>query len=723
MLCVNPQRAIRILAALFLLAGGFAGATPGQAVVIADPPVVSAQLTLSEMSPELLQSGGQLKLVGKLTNETGAELTALQFRVRAVGARLGTRGEVARWLDGLDIREGSPVGNAQRIPQAVPAAGVANFSLTVSAASLGLPGPDFGTYPIAVEALARVGAEGTTRVGWLRTTIAAQRIKAYVPQEIAWLIPITGLPGTAVDPASSPADLVARLAHEVGPGSRLRAMLDIAGIPGVSWAVDPQLILALQTALSATASPDPNSTPSPTPSATRPPTVPPPAETTAQPRSTPAPTQQLADRAQVQSFLNELRKKSAGHDVIALPYADPDVQLLATAGSIGLLASHHAAGEAIVENALGVSALTNISWPPGGSAAPDLIQGLAQTKYQAVILDGRSRPLAAALDFTPDLRTTDLPNGFIGLLTDFELSQLATSALRGNTWSQNRFLAETTAITTERPGLTRRFLMALPRDAQLDPDGTEALIRSSAQVPWLRLVGVKALTRASLDRSDTASLARDTISLADNAPPISHVENVISLRNRLSALGQVVQRPVVTADLQRQTLHLLSGNWQGRSDAWQKEYRRQQEQVMNFTNRVSVIPTNITFLRKSGELRLTISNDLDQPVKGIRLRVVSQDRELIVSKSESASINLEAGTRATVRVPVTALASSEVKLQAEIISPQGTAISSPKSVRVRVRPTDSWAINAGGSVAVIVLAIGLFRASRNQRNRRRNRSE
>ncbi|MGL5828612.1 MAG: DUF6049 family protein, partial [Angustibacter sp.] len=330
----------------------------------------------------------------------------------------------------------------------------------------------------------------------------------------------------------------------------------------------------------------------------------------------------------------------------------------------------------------------------------------------------RTRPLAAALDFTADARTTDLPDGMSGVLSDPELAQLSTSATRGDGAALGRFLAETAAMTTERPGLSRRLVIALPRTAQFDPAATAAVIRAGGQVPWIKLSGISGVTNAQPGRSNTAELNRNYQPLGQSRPPISNIRNVAELRSQLGALGQILERPGgTTAILQRRTLELTSEGWRGRQPMWRQEYGRQRDRVIALTEEVAVLPANITFLRKSGEMRITVVNDSDQKVSGVRLRVVSADRRLVVEAPESRSLTLGAGTRVSVRVPVTALASGEVDLSAELIAPSGSRIGMAKSVRMRVRPTDSLAISIAGVIATVVLGVGLFRTMRRQRTR------
>jgi hypothetical protein len=80
-------------------------------------------------------------------------------------------------------------------------------------------------------------------------------------------------------------------------------------------------------------------------------------------------------------------------------------------------------------------------------------------------------------------------------------------------------------------------------------------------------------------------------------------------------------------------------------------------------------------------------------------------------------LTLEAGQRTGVRVPVRALASGLVTLQARLITPSGAQIGVPQQVQVRLRPTDSWLLTAGGVVVGLAVLFGLVRSLRRPRRR------
>jgi hypothetical protein len=110
-------------------------------------------------------------------------------------------------------------------------------------------------------------------------------------------------------------------------------------------------------------------------------------------------------------------------------------------------------------------------------------------------------------------------------------------------------------------------------------------------------------------------------------------------------------------------------------------------------------------------------NGLDRPVRGVRLEVTAPSPKLQVVRPRSSALTLQAGQRTGVRVPVRALASGLVTLQARLITPSGAQIGASQAVQVRLQPTDSWLLTAVGVGVGLVVLVGLVRSLRRPRRR------
>jgi hypothetical protein len=377
-----------------------------------------------------------LTVTGSITNTSATPLELVSARLRLAHSGLGTRTEVATWAQSTDDRPGTVVGPTLDVqPRTLPAAGRTAFTLSVPAAQLGLGDRPFGAYGVAIEVRAQRPL-GRQQVGLLRTTVQWQPgTKQYAAQQLAWLVPMTGVPSGAGGRAATPAELAAA----VGPGSRLRRVLDAASAPDVGWAVDPALLQALDEVVTPRTTPAPAGTPAPTPSP------------------------DAVASSVVGTFLTDLRIAARGRVVIELPYADPDLAAVTAAGRADLLQTARAAGAGIISQVLGVAPTTQVAWPAQGWANDEAVRAFAAAGVRDVILDARARRLEDPLPYTPDARVM-LSGGMTAWLADPVLSELAGAARRADPARVRRLLAETAAATSERPGLTRRLLVAAPRD-------------------------------------------------------------------------------------------------------------------------------------------------------------------------------------------------------------------------------------------------------------------
>jgi len=688
--------------ALLLLFSALGGVSPATASALAQTATgeMSARIDLTTIGPTLVDPTSTLTLTGTITNTGTAPLELASARLRLVRASLSTRAQVAAWSDGSDERTGVVVGPTLDVePRSIPVAASVPFTLVAPAAQLGLAGQPFGAYALAVEVRAQ-GELGRRQVALTRTTMQWQPgRKEYAAQQIAWLVPITGLPIGPAGANPTSAQVAEQVAVAVGPGSRLRRVLEAASAPGVAWAVDPNLLQAVQ---EVAAAPTPDETdPNPTPTGT------------AGPGN--------AARAVAAGFLVDLRAAAAGREVIELPYADPDLSAVTAGGRADLVRAAQAAGAGIIAQVLGITPVTGVGWPADGWASEATLGQLASIGIRDVVLDARSRRLVDPLPYTTDARA-DLAGAVTGWLADPTLSMLTVGTKSRDVLRVQRLLAETAAATSERPGLARRLLVTAPRDLDPDPAAFGDLVTASASVPWLRVVPVTSLRTPppGSDSGNTADLPRNA-----TAPPFSvdqaqlstrHVAAVRRLRGALATLGEVVDPPSSVTDvLQRSSLALLSSSWRGRPDQLAARRATVAKQVAVLTNKVHVLPSSVNFLASSGRLQITVANDLTQAVSGLRVRVTSTNPRLRVRTREVATPALAAKTRTQVQVPVQAIASGAVLLNAQLISASGRPLGSSVPVSVRVQPTDTWALWVLGAVAALVFAVGLVRTLRRPR--------
>ncbi|HKG52514.1 MAG TPA: DUF6049 family protein [Actinomycetales bacterium] len=658
-----------------------------------------AAATVSVLPPfPLLAVPGTPVRVRAGVRDTGvAVLRDVSVRLRVVPERLSTRDQLSRWLTGEDAREGQAVGTPVPLHGPLTPGAGASVDVEVPGAALGLAGRPFGAYGLVVEVRANVDGV-VRRVALTRTALPWQERKEYRPQQLAWLVPFTGLPGASSPDEPGPGQVAAA----VGPGSRLRHLLDAASAPGVSWAVDPALLTTLERVAGGVVT-----------SAAGP--------STATSGSTSAPSAAVEQsRAVVRGYLADLRAAAAGREVLELSYADPDVRALARARAGDLARAARTAAPGVVQRVLGVPARSDVGWPADGYAGNPELPTWGAAGATTLVLDPRSRPLVDVPGYTVDARVA-LPRSMTALMLDPSLSGLLGSVRSTDASATAAFLAHTAVATSELAGTVRRLLVAAPRNVDPDPAAFRALVASAAAVPWLEPARVSGLMEP-LPRSSTADLPRRSVAAPDG-PALRGVGQrdvavVRALRRQLAAVNEVLDVPATsTVQAQRTTLELLSVAWRGHHDALVARQRALADSVGSRAAGVRVLPSTINFLANDGRLQVTVANGLNQRVQGVRLEVTVPSPKLQVVQPRSAPLTLEAGQRTGVRVPVRALASGLVTLQARLITPSGAQIGVPQELQVRLRPTDSWLVMAFGGVVGLALVFGLVRSLRRPRRR------
>jgi hypothetical protein len=700
----------------------------------------AAEIVLAGISPTVVTPTDEVQVTGTIRNVGDQPISYLTARLHVLRDRLGTRDELDDWMGG-DRGEGPVAGRTIDLfpsddPTLAPGDSVP-FTLTLNQVELGLTGFAFGSFGLAVEARGQLDGP-RTEVGLLRTAVVwapagLQGEQPYMPQQLAVLVPFTGVPnGDGPEPMT-----LQQVAASVAPGSRLRHLLEAASAPGVGWAIDPALLRTLTDAVGSRPSVEtspPTTSPttatstgsltptgdstSPAPGSTGSPTTTPLAGTATTSSSPTSTDPDDVARARISDFLSDMRMAAHGRTVVELPYADPDVQAVTDAGEPRLLHAANATGAGTVQEVLGVPAATDVAWPAEGWADDDALAALSGDGTTTVVLDSRARPLTDPLGYTPDART-QLPHGLVGWLSDRALSSLLAGARAGDVPQLHALLAETASFTTERPGLSRRMLAVLPRDADPDPVAFRGLLDAVTATPWVAPVAPGDL-RHALERGDTSSLERRSARLPEGvqkAQVSGHdVAAAQALRSDLSALGEVLESPTrVTGDLQRDTLGLVSSSWRGHPSRLAARRARVTDQVHDLVAQLHVLPTRANFLATNASLPFTVANDLDENVAGLRLKVTAPNPRLEVRQEVSDPIEVASGTRVRVEVPVRAIAAGRVSLTAQLLTPSGRELGEPVSVQVRTQPPGTWAMWVIGAVVGLVLLVGIVRAVRRPR--------
>jgi hypothetical protein len=664
-------------------------------------------------------------------NDTPDPLTDVSLRLWVRRARSSDREALDAWVTG----QTSPGNLVQTVPlpDALPAGAERAVELTVPAADLNLPAnrDAWGPRGVAVEAVDGAGSPFTVTRSFL---IWMGSPGGFLPTKVSVLVPLTDGP-PQVATGRLPAD---RIREQTGDGGRLRSVLAAASVPGVTWALDPAL---LEEAPSPDGATQAGSQPSATASGT-----PTPGDQGG--GAEPAGPREQAGK-ELARWRQDLAAAAQGHEVVTLPYGDPDVNALAHAGEQGLYELAEQQGRDTVHQLLRLPGRTDIAWPASGSLDSSALQMLVSAGRSSVVLSGGTHPPAARLGITVTGRSTiEVGSRTVsGLLVDTPLSETlaslgtdafattpaggsATTSKQSGPPSQEatgtagvvqRLLAETAAITLERPFDPRHVLVAAPRGWAPDAEAAVAAVRALTSAPWTQATPLGELVQTAPPNVERTPLRYPAAHRRAELPPAGlHAVRAALARERVTATVLADPQPMVAA-AERSAVAATATGWRGRMDEWRKEVGRFTRRAEADANALKVLEgSDLTVVSSQVQLPVTVENKLPQEAQvQVALRATTQ--RLVVPGSPLVSVPAESQRRLT--VPVRAGANGNTDVVVQLLTPGGEPIGDAVTMTVRVRA--DWETRGTlvvGAVVGLVLVIGVVRGIRDGRRRRELRS-
>ncbi|WP_199831112.1 DUF6049 family protein [Streptomyces sp. NBRC 110028] len=709
------------VAVALLLPGGPATAAPA---AFADAPATPARAShpypltveLRSLSPTVVRHDGDLRISGTVKNTSGHRVTGAHIGVR-IGAAgsADTRGALADHAarTTLTRADGAEVAaHTARLARLGAHAG-RRFELTVPVSGLGLDGA--GAYPLTVTATAADGRVlGLTR-GYLPAYpdgTGLERLRTTVLWPLTDVPHMEALTRRTGDGSVLPVFRDDALTAAFGPGGRLRRLVELGEDEPVTWAVDPDLIVQAQ-------------------AMTRGYRV---ARTPGS--SDPQEAGPGGGGKAAAGWLAALRKAVRGRDVIALPYADPDLASLARAGDpalAALLRRASATGTAVVNRALGVRARAGVAWPAGGMLDAGTAGYARRLGLDTMLASGEGPdPYGAALvaGGATDDGAVALDDGGTALTYDATLASLlfrshpagGAAGAPARLALRQRLLAETLTAVRELPYAARDLVLVPPRRM---PVGVgRALLSALAagqEAGWLEPSrfgdGLRAPEAGELrDGGRPAGLR------ATELPP-ERLAAVARDRRRLRALAMVLSDAQATVASVRAALaRSVSTGWRGDAAG----ARAYQEGVARYLTAsiasVRLVPkSRVVVTGGSATIPVTVANGLQQDLTGVELRVFSSRPERARAVDRAVDVTASRAVSRTVRVRVSAHANGPVRLTAQLYTrADGRPWGAPMAFTAEVRSVPSGAVAfVAGGVGLMVLAATLRLRSARRRGARR----
>ena len=362
---------------------------------------------------------------------------------------------------------------------------------------------------------------------------------------------------------------------------------------------------------------------------------------------------------------------------------------------------------------------TGVAWPRESTVVAADLDAFAASGLTTTILSSGDTSVAG-LPTTPSASATVGDDAV--LVSDSELSALLSAAAIAETdadWqaATGELTAALAVLAGERanrrPIEGRAVLATLARDQALHGGRLGATLDAVAQLDWV--------TGASLTGAmATAPVEATLVDHPEPAERVAQLRRLTDAETAFSAFANVVADPETLTRERRPMLLALA------SHAWTTDSADLTPAVDAFVAQSDAVigsvqvsdSSTVNFLQDDGDLPVTVSNGLDQPVT-VHLRVRPATGILDVL-DDSVELEIEAHAQERAAIPVQAVANGVVSVEISLTTSGGAAVGAPKTVQVNVQAgweTALTAILAG--LVVLVFAIGILRTIRRRRRRRR----
>jgi hypothetical protein len=603
------------------------------------PPV---SITLGSIKPAgFLRAGSTLRVRGRLVNESESAYQHVWVRLRFSSRPMTTRGELDAYASnkGADPAQSGP---QEQATTALPVGGQQVWSLSLPVRQMGLR--TFGVYPISIEAYTANGVV----LGHQRTLVTYYPTGTYAQKtKISWVWPVIDQPHRTNDSQF----IEDRLERQLGNGGRISNLVSAAARTRtpVSWLIDPGLVDDATKMADTTGY-----------------------DIAADKRNVHRP-QNIA----ALGWLTALHNAVGNRQVIATPYADPDVMALAKnrMGADVKLATQEGQNTMVAAKLPATSA---VSMPPDGMADQATLAALARSGARTVLLSSAVLPDAQTQTFTPDPvvnKTAAGTNLKLVAYDDTLRKVLAadTTSASGSILTQQRFFAETAMITGEAPQKGRTIVVTPPRRWNPGAAFARNLLNFTAKAPWLQPVSLDVAT-AQKPAGRTFQPQKDPSGLGKN-----YLKQVRDLSARVRRFTSIFQPPV--SDYTLGIARAESSAWNGQSRRGKALREALDDQLGHASSKIQILNDTITMAGKSGRTAITISNGLQRGTIEVRLHVHSDAIRLHVDPVDRTLV-LGPGHKAQVILNMKASANGIAYVSMELWAPDGQPVGGTHMLRV-----------------------------------------
>ncbi|MFC9057503.1 DUF6049 family protein [Streptomyces sp. NPDC057074] len=685
-----------LLAGLVQLPAAGAAHADGKPPARADADSGPVAVAVDSLTPSAPTDGDTVTVSGTVTNNGKQAVTDAHVGLR-VGPEVDTRSSVDSIAKESDDLQGSiapEIENkyTEKFSKLVP--GVAeHFNISVPADDLNLG--ENGVYEFAVSLSGQTSAQPWEQIlGIQRTFLPWQPGGADTKTKTTALWPLISTTHMAAETGpneeQTPVLLNDDLAKEISPGGRLNQMLTLGKDLDVTWVVDPDLLASVDAMTGSYRVRDGENTVAGT-------------------------HQDVAKQ-----WLADLQDAVADKEVVALPFADPDLASLAhngtdVTGSLSQLKSATDVIEDTVGTILHVKPSTEFAWPVDGAVDRSIVKVATSAGADKVIARSDSLQEGNGLSYTPSA-ARPVGGGTTAVVADARLSTAFEGDLTkasSSTLAVQRFLAQSLGLGLQT-GKQRSVVIA----PQRMPSGSQAramaeALRALQGSTWSESQKLGAAAAAKPDPDATTEVPGTSSypsELRKNELPRSAFEEIARTQGTLDNFQVVLSNPSrVVTPFGRALNREMSVSWRGRATEAESFRDGVKRYLDGLTGRVRLIDKSETKLSgRSATIPVTVQNNLVQDVGPLVLRLTSTNPtrlEIDGDRYEEQPISVSGGHSQSVKFPTSANANGRATVIAQLYTMDGRKYGEPVTFDVKVTEiTATVMLVIGGGVLLLVLA-------------------
>ncbi|WFB08458.1 DUF6049 family protein [Streptomyces sp. LX-29] len=659
----------------------------------------TVDVDITGLTPTTPSENDTLTITGTVTNNGRSTVSGASVALR-VGPPMNSRTAIedAAERKGYDSsRDGLEIGGKYARKVGKLRAGVSrDFTLSVPVKELRLNQP--GAYLIGVALSGESGSEPWPHVlGIERTFLPWQPSGAPKKTRLTYLWPLIStshlMARTEADEQQTPIFRDDTLRADLAPGGRLQQMVALGKDLPVTWVIDPDLLASAHAMTEDYLIEKEDGS-----------------------------TEEGEGQADARQWLGELQKAVQGHQVVALPFADPDLASLAhrgtkVSGALSHLQSATRLSATTVESILGVKPRTDFAWPVDGAIDRSIVGVATSAGAHNIIARGDSLRETGDLLYTPTA-ARQIGGGNTAIVADARLSTVFSGDMtraENATPAVQRFLAQSQMLTMQAPDKQRSIVVApqrMPTTSQAQ--AMAAALGGLQGGRWTQPSTLGDAAKAKPDPGATRKVPGDRAyrtALRRHELPTGAFEEIQKTQvalNRFKVILTAKER--VVTPFGTAIMREMSTSW--RADATgATDYRRSiNAYLKELSGKVRLIPkTKVTLSGRSATIPVTVQNGLAQDVKGLTLSLKSS-QPIRLQVSDAQTIDIERGHSQSLKFGTTAKANGRVFVTAQLITADGQPYGEEMPFEVNVTEATSTVILviAGGVLLLVLAGIRIY---------------